>query len=132
MAPKKGMTTNFFSLCLSLLFLDPGSEIRDPGWVKIRIRDKNPGSATLVLTHLSACGADPECEAGDDEEQEPGDAKPDTWNSDNGLLTGEALRFCSTVLWNRNHLLRFRFRLWNSFGSGSGSNSGSKTCKQIF
>jgi hypothetical protein len=34
-----------------LLFLDPGSEIRDPGWVKIRIRNteifghKNPGSA---------------------------------------------------------------------------------------
>jgi hypothetical protein len=33
--------------------LDPGSEIRDPGWVKIRIlpgsgiRDKHPGSATL-------------------------------------------------------------------------------------
>jgi hypothetical protein len=36
---------------------DPGSEIRDPGsgmgknqdpgWVKIRIRDKHPGSATL-------------------------------------------------------------------------------------
>jgi hypothetical protein len=32
-----------------LLFLDPGSEIRDPGWVKIRIRDKHPGSATLVF-----------------------------------------------------------------------------------
>jgi hypothetical protein len=31
-----------------LLFLDPGSEIRDPGWVKIRIRDKHPGSATLL------------------------------------------------------------------------------------
>jgi hypothetical protein len=26
-------------LSLLLLFLDPGSEIRDPGWVKIRIRD---------------------------------------------------------------------------------------------
>jgi hypothetical protein len=26
---------------------DPGSEIRDPGWEKIRIRDKHPGSATL-------------------------------------------------------------------------------------
>jgi hypothetical protein len=33
-----------------LLFLDPGSEIRDPGWVKIRIRDKHPGSATLNLS----------------------------------------------------------------------------------
>ena len=30
--------------------MDPGSEIRDPGWVKIRSRDKNPGSATLILT----------------------------------------------------------------------------------
>jgi len=26
-----------------------GSGIRDPGWVKIRIRDKHPGSATLPL-----------------------------------------------------------------------------------
>jgi hypothetical protein len=41
------MTTNFFHPSLLLLFLDPGSEIRDPGWVKIRIRDKHPGSATL-------------------------------------------------------------------------------------
>ncbi len=32
-----------------LLFLDPGSEIRDPEWVKIRIRDKHPGSTTLSL-----------------------------------------------------------------------------------
>ncbi len=37
----------FLHPCLSLLFLDPGSGIRDPGWVKIRIRDKHPGSATL-------------------------------------------------------------------------------------
>jgi hypothetical protein len=41
------MTTNFFHLSLLLLFLDPGSGIRDPGWVKIRIRDKHPGYATL-------------------------------------------------------------------------------------
>ncbi len=26
---------------------DSRSEIRDPGWVKIRIRDKHPGAATL-------------------------------------------------------------------------------------
>ncbi len=47
------MKTNFFS---SLSFVDvfgswirdPGSEIRDPGWVKIRIRDKHPVSATLL------------------------------------------------------------------------------------
>ncbi len=32
-----------------LLFLDPGSEIRDPGWVKIRIPDKHRGSATLIM-----------------------------------------------------------------------------------
>jgi hypothetical protein len=29
--------------------LDPGSEIRDPGWVKIRIREVYPGSATLKI-----------------------------------------------------------------------------------
>ncbi len=30
------------------------------------------------------------------------------------------------VLWNRNDLLLIRFRLWKSFGSGSGSASGSR------
>jgi hypothetical protein len=40
------MTTNFFSpLSFVAVF---GSGIRDPGWVKIRIRDKHPGSATLL------------------------------------------------------------------------------------
>jgi hypothetical protein len=40
------MTTNFFSsLSFHCCF---GSGIRDPGWVKIRIRDKHPGSATLL------------------------------------------------------------------------------------
>ncbi len=29
---------------LLVLLMDPGS--RDPGWIKIRIRDKHPGSAT--------------------------------------------------------------------------------------
>jgi hypothetical protein len=82
MATKKGMTTNFYHPSLLLLFLDPGSEIRDlgsgirdpgseirdprskirdpgseirdPGWVKIRIRDKHRGSATLsAAQHLS-------------------------------------------------------------------------------
>ncbi len=63
MAPKKKVWQQiFFHPCLSLLFLDPGSEIRDPrseirdpgseirdpGWVNIRIRDKHPGSATLL------------------------------------------------------------------------------------
>jgi hypothetical protein len=68
-ATLKGMTSNFFYPSLLLLFLDPGSEIRDPGsgirdprseirdpgWVKIRIgiRDKHPGSATLIPGHIS-------------------------------------------------------------------------------
>jgi hypothetical protein len=43
------MTTNFFSPLLLLMFVEPGSKIRDPGWVKIRIRDKHPGSATLMM-----------------------------------------------------------------------------------
>ncbi len=43
----------FFHPSLFYLFLDPGSEIRDPGWVKIRIRDKHPGSATLDKTPKS-------------------------------------------------------------------------------
>jgi hypothetical protein len=39
------MTTNFFSpFSLAAVF---GSEIQDPGWVKIRILDKHLGSATL-------------------------------------------------------------------------------------
>jgi hypothetical protein len=39
------MTKNFFS---SLSFVAGfGSGIQDPGWVKIRIWDKHPGSATL-------------------------------------------------------------------------------------
>jgi hypothetical protein len=41
------MTTHFFHPSLLLLFLVPGSEIWDPGWVKIRIRDKHPGSANI-------------------------------------------------------------------------------------
>ncbi len=41
------MTKNFF-LPLSFIAVF-GSEIRDPGWVKIRIRDKHPGSATLLF-----------------------------------------------------------------------------------
>ncbi len=52
---RKGCGNYFFNPSLLLLFWirDPGSEIRDPAWVKIRIRDpgfrdKHPGSATLV------------------------------------------------------------------------------------
>jgi hypothetical protein len=60
-ATLKGMTSNFF-LPLSFVAVfgsgirdlrseirDPRSGIRDPGWVKIRIRDKHPGSATLLV-----------------------------------------------------------------------------------
>ncbi len=43
-ATLKVMTTNFFHPSLLLLFLDPWSEIRDPGWVK-------SGSATLPFSH---------------------------------------------------------------------------------
>jgi hypothetical protein len=49
------MKTNFFSpLSFVAVFgsgiRDPGSGMgknQEPGWVKIRIRDKHPGSATL-------------------------------------------------------------------------------------
>jgi hypothetical protein len=52
------MTKNFFPpLSFAAVFgsgiRDPGSEIRDPGWVKIRIRDKHPGSATLAAPYYS-------------------------------------------------------------------------------
>ncbi len=52
-ATQKGMTTNFYSpLSFVAVFgsgiRDPGSEIRDPGWVKIRIRD-HPGLLTSLL-----------------------------------------------------------------------------------
>ncbi len=43
---KKMFSPSFFPPFLVLL-LDPGSEIRDPVLIKIRIRDKHPGSATL-------------------------------------------------------------------------------------
>jgi hypothetical protein len=51
-ATEKGMTANFFSpLSFVAVFgseiRGPRSGIRDPGWVKIRIRDEHPGSATL-------------------------------------------------------------------------------------
>jgi hypothetical protein len=42
----KGMTTNYFHPSLLMLFLVPGSEIRDP---RSGIWDKHPGSATLLI-----------------------------------------------------------------------------------
>jgi hypothetical protein len=47
-ATKKGMTTTPL-FCCCFWIRDP---IQDPGWVKIRIRDKHPGSATLALILL--------------------------------------------------------------------------------
>jgi hypothetical protein len=44
-ATKKGMTTHFFHTSLLLRFLDQGSEIRDPGWVK----NQDPGSRIIIL-----------------------------------------------------------------------------------
>ncbi len=38
----------FFDPSLLLLSLYTGSDVRDPGWTKIRFRDKHPGSATLL------------------------------------------------------------------------------------
>ncbi len=55
---KKCMATIFFSSPLSFVAVfgsgirDPRSWIRDPWWVKIRIRDKHPGSATLGQSSL--------------------------------------------------------------------------------
>ncbi len=46
-ATKKALATNFFHP--SLFFAVFGSGIRDLEWVKIRIRDKHPGSANLIF-----------------------------------------------------------------------------------
>ncbi len=43
-ATNKDKTTNFFPY-FSVAVV--GSEIQDPRWIKIRIRDQHPGSATL-------------------------------------------------------------------------------------
>ncbi len=48
MATKKSRTTNYFPPLLLLL-------LKDPGWKKIRIRDKHPGSTTLGLHSLQCC-----------------------------------------------------------------------------
>jgi hypothetical protein len=51
---KNGRTKKFFSLFWCCCWIrDQGSEIREPGWIKIRIRDKHSGSATLVLLEAS-------------------------------------------------------------------------------
>jgi hypothetical protein len=48
-ATKNGKAKKKFPPPLLVLLLDPGSEIRDWGGIKIRIRKKQPGSATLVM-----------------------------------------------------------------------------------
>ncbi len=54
-ATKKCTTANFFSpLSFVAVFV---SGIRDPGRIKIRILDKYPGSATLLVTNGSGCGS---------------------------------------------------------------------------
>jgi hypothetical protein len=40
-------------LPLSSFVAVAGSGIRDPGWIKIRIRDKHPGSLALLLSRES-------------------------------------------------------------------------------
>jgi hypothetical protein len=41
------------SFGVSVFVLDPGSEIRGgPGWIKIRIRDKQTGSATVITVDM--------------------------------------------------------------------------------
>jgi hypothetical protein len=51
---QKVSNSKFFTplCCCCFWFRDPRSGFRDPGWVKIRIRDKHPGSATLVVNPL--------------------------------------------------------------------------------
>jgi len=63
MTPKKRYDNKFFftNVFLCCFWIqDPKSEIRDPGWVKIRIRDKHPGSATLQIRihHFWQCGSE--------------------------------------------------------------------------
>jgi len=50
-ATKNGRTNKIFSPSSLVLLLDPGSEIWDSGWIKIRTRDKHHGSATLVCSN---------------------------------------------------------------------------------
>jgi hypothetical protein len=45
-ATKNGRKTNLFSHLSFVAVFRSG--IRDPGWTKIRIRDKHPGYATLI------------------------------------------------------------------------------------
>jgi hypothetical protein len=51
-ATKNGRKKEIFPLLFFVMWLDPGSENRDPGWIKIRIRDKHRGSATLQSSGL--------------------------------------------------------------------------------
>jgi hypothetical protein len=50
-ATKKGETTILFPILFFLALV--GSAIRDSGWIKIRIRDKHPGSPTLAVDKMT-------------------------------------------------------------------------------
>ncbi len=63
-ATKKGKTTNFFAFLFCCCCW-----IRDPGWIKIRIREKHPRSATQVFPdlhgrHIFDCGRTRRCGSG--------------------------------------------------------------------
>jgi hypothetical protein len=51
-ATKKGRTNKIFPTTSFLLLLDLRSGIRDPGWKKMRIREKNPGTAVCLFDSL--------------------------------------------------------------------------------
>ncbi len=48
---KKKEDNKFFSPSLLLLLVDPGSQIRDPGWINIRIRIRNTAYNTSGAIH---------------------------------------------------------------------------------
>ncbi len=58
---KKRFDKFFFTplFCCYFWIQDPGSEIRDPGWVKIKIRNKHPRSATLAQANVPFEGRAP-------------------------------------------------------------------------
>ncbi len=54
---QKRYENKFFFAPLSFVAV-LGSGIRDPGWVKMRIRDKHPGAATLRVSLLGLLKVD--------------------------------------------------------------------------
>ncbi len=60
MATKNGRTKTNFPPFGAFV----GSGIRDPGWIKIRIWDRHPGSAALDLPEHSNVSVSVECQVG--------------------------------------------------------------------